>query len=85
MATSLEAEDAVTELLISLLGSAGSAYFNLETGISLVSVFGEKQFPKTVCEEISNGLKQIKNCGLKIGAGKIEVAKVKREDWAESW
>jgi ribosomal protein L11 methyltransferase len=83
--TSLEAEDAVTELLGSILGRPASAYFNLETGVSLVSVFDEKPFPKSVCEEISVGLEQIKNCGLKIGAGKIETAKVKREDWAESW
>ncbi|MGH7977314.1 MAG: 50S ribosomal protein L11 methyltransferase, partial [Limisphaerales bacterium] len=30
-------------------------------------------------------LKRIKNCGLKIGADKIKITKVKREDWAESW
>jgi ribosomal protein L11 methyltransferase len=38
-----------------------------------------------VREEILTGLRRIKNCGLKIGAGKIKVAKVRREDWAESW
>jgi ribosomal protein L11 methyltransferase len=35
--------------------------------------------------EIFAGLKRITECGLKIGAGQIEIAKVKREDWAESW
>jgi ribosomal protein L11 methyltransferase len=30
-------------------------------------------------------LAQIKKCGLKIGPGKITIAKVRREDWAESW
>jgi ribosomal protein L11 methyltransferase len=85
VATSLEAEDAVAELLGSLTASAAAAYFNLETGASVVSVFSDKPFPKNFREQITDGLKQIKHCGLKIGAGKIEIAKVKREDWAESW
>ncbi len=44
VATSLEAEDAVAELLASLTGSAVSCYFNLETGVSLVHAFSEKGF-----------------------------------------
>jgi len=34
---------------------------------------------------ILEGLKQIRNCGLKIGPGKVILSKVRREDWAESW
>ncbi len=84
--TSLEAEDAVAEMLGGFFGTTTSAYFNLETGVSTVSVFRDQKpdSPK-LRAEISTGLKRIKNCGLKIGAGKIEIAKVKREDWAESW
>jgi ribosomal protein L11 methyltransferase len=85
VATSLEAEDAVTELLTALTGKAAAAYFNLETGVSRVSVFNDKPFAKTVRGEIVAGLKEISVCGLNVGAGKIEIAKVKREDWAESW
>jgi ribosomal protein L11 methyltransferase len=84
--TSLEAEDAVTEMLGELFGAAAASYFNLETGISIVSVFrDEKPDAKKLSAEISAGLKRIESCGLKIGAGKIEIAKVKREDWKESW
>lgn len=84
--TTLEAEDAVSELLGSLFGTAAAAYFNLETGVSIVSVFrDQKPDAKKVETEILNGLKRITECGLKIGAGQIEIAKVKREDWAESW
>jgi ribosomal protein L11 methyltransferase len=83
--TSQEAEDAVAELLGSLLGGGVSSYFNLETGVSLVSVFSENKFPLSVRTKISAGLAKIKCCGLNPGAGKIEIAKVKREDWAESW
>jgi len=83
--TSLEAEDAVTELLGSLLGCPATAYFNLETRVSLVSVYSEKKLPATLAGDVSAGLRQIKNCGLQIGAGRVTITKVKREDWAESW
>ncbi|MBW8864759.1 MAG: 50S ribosomal protein L11 methyltransferase [Verrucomicrobia bacterium] len=85
VATSLEAEDAVTELLGTLTGKPAAAYFNLETRVSVVSVFGDKPFSKAVRGQIQAGLEQITDCGLKIGAGTVEIAKVKREDWAESW
>ena len=84
--TSLDAEDAVTEMLGELFGAAAASYFNLETGVSTISVFrDEKPNAKKLNTEISAGLKRIESCGLKIGAGKIEIAKVKREDWKESW
>ena len=84
--TSLDAEDAVTEMLGELFGAAAASYFNLETGVSTISVFrDEKPDAKKLSTKISTGLKRIENCGLKIGAGKIEIAKVKREDWKESW
>ncbi len=84
--TSIEAEDAVSELLGGLSGAAAAAYFNLETGVSTVSVFSDqKPDAKKITAEIAAGLKNISECGLKIGAGSIEIAKVKREDWAESW
>jgi len=84
--TTLEAEDAVTELLGATLGRSASSYFNVETGASVVSVYAsEKPLSRAVGKEISAGLKRIRNCGLKIGAGKIRIAKIRREDWAESW
>ena len=84
--TSLEAEDAVAELLSTLFGAAAAAYFNLETGVSIVSVFRDQKFDSAkVQAEVASGLKRIEDCGLKIGIGQIEVTKVKREDWAESW
>ena len=84
--TSLDAEDAVAEMLTSLFGAATAAYFNVETGVSIVSLFlDQKPDSKRVKAELAANLKRIVDCGLKIGSGQIEVAKVKREDWAESW
>ncbi len=87
VSTTLEAEDAVAELLGTIFNCNASSYFNVETQTSIISVyFSEKWFlSREVREEISAGLKRIKNCGLKIGAGKTKIARVRREDWAESW
>jgi ribosomal protein L11 methyltransferase len=84
--TASEAEDAVAEWLSSTFGTAATSYFNLETGLSTVTVFrDQKPDPKKVGAEILTGLKRIAECGLNIGPGKFEIAKLKREDWAESW
>jgi len=84
--TTLEAVDAVTELLAGHFSAAAAAYHNLETGVSTVSVYRDRPPEAKRCQqEIAAGLKNIASCGLKVGAAQIEVVKVKREDWAESW
>jgi len=83
--TSLEAEDAVAELAGSLLGQTAAAYYDLERRVSRVSVYGEHKISATQAAKIADGLQQIKRCGLDIRPAKINVARVKREDWAESW
>ena len=85
VATTLEAEDAVSELLAALVGSAASAYFDLEAQTSLVSVYSQKILPRHLKSEVVAGLEKIESCGLNLGSGKITIAKVKREDWTESW
>ena len=87
VATSPVAEDAVGELLATIFGVAASAYFDLEKQTSRVSVFIEqgKFSPVAAHRAVAAGLKRIESCGLTIGTGKIEIARVKREDWAESW
>ena len=85
--TTPEAEDAVSDLLGAILGQPASSYFNLETGVSTVMVYCEQKpasFP-AARETILAGMRQIKNCGLKIGPEKVILSKVRREDWAESW
>jgi ribosomal protein L11 methyltransferase len=84
--TSLDAEDAVAEMLGSLFNSPAATYSNAETGISTVSVFQDKKpDARGTKAEISSGLKRIGACGLNIAPGQFAIAKVKREDWAESW
>ena len=85
--TSTEAEEAIGSLLAEIFRVAVATYFDLEKQTSLVSVFVEQgKFSAAQSRrQIVNGLKHIQNCGLKLGAGQIEFARVKREDWAESW
>jgi len=87
IATTLEAEDAVAELLGTIFNCAASSYFDVEKQMSVVSVyFSEKDFwSRKIREEILAGIGRIKGYGLKIGAGKIKLAQLRREDWAESW
>ena len=85
--TSPEAEDAVSELLSATYGVAAAAYFDFERQTSRVSVFLESgEFAAEAArKEISSALERIRSLGINVGATKIEIAKVRREDWAESW
>ena len=85
--TTLEAEDAVADLLGAILGQTASSHFNVETQVSVVSGFAPQKtmLARGVREQVAAGLKRIKSCGLNIGGGKINTAKVRREDWSESW
>ena len=85
IATTPEAEDAVAEMLGAVLNCAAVSFHNLETGVSTATVYCEARPAAGVRKIIAAGLAQIKQCGLKIGSGKITIAKVRREDWAESW
>ena len=85
--TTPEAEDAVSELLGAVLGQPVSSYFNMETGVTTVTAYCRRKpaLPAEWRAKIRVGLDQIENCGLKIGSGKVTIAKMRRENWAESW
>ncbi|MGH7953428.1 MAG: 50S ribosomal protein L11 methyltransferase [Limisphaerales bacterium] len=85
--TTLEAEDAISELLGGIFGQPASSFFDIEKQASIVSIyFSERQFlSREVRKKILEGLKRIKNCRINVGSGKITLLKVWPEDWAESW
>jgi ribosomal protein L11 methyltransferase len=87
IATTLEAEDAVAELAGTLLGQPAAAYFNVESGVSIVSVYfsDRKLWSRPRRQQLTAGLQAIQDYGVATKPGDIEFAKVKREDWAESW
>jgi ribosomal protein L11 methyltransferase len=85
--TTPEAEEAVAELLGEILGLPASSYRDHETGVSTVTVYLQRKLdsPRPIRGRVSAGLKRISGCGLNIGPGKIVMARVRWEDWAESW
>jgi ribosomal protein L11 methyltransferase len=85
VATTLEAEEAVSEMLGRLFNCAVSSYFDFEKKTSRVAVFIPKKIQPAILQTLRKALKTIKDCGLEAGSGKISIRKVRREDWAESW
>ncbi len=85
--TSLAAEDAVMELLGSVYNTAASAFFNLETGVSVVSVYltGKNELSPEHQAAVFAGLQRMKDGGLDAKPAILEISKIKHEDWAESW
>lgn len=85
--TTPEAEDAVAELISATLNQPATVYLDIETGVSTVTVYLQRKtrFPRKTRADISTGLRRISGCGLKISPGKIVLARVRRENWAESW
>jgi ribosomal protein L11 methyltransferase len=85
VATTLEAEDAVAEMLERNFHCDASSFFDLEKQTSRVTAYVPHNIPVGDRKVLHDGLVSIKKCGLKIGLGKISIAEVRREDWAESW
>ncbi|HTR41035.1 MAG TPA: 50S ribosomal protein L11 methyltransferase [Pseudomonadales bacterium] len=85
VATTLEAEDAIAEILGEIFHCPVSSFFNLEKKTNRVTVFLSNKIPPKNLLELRHGLNRIKECGLDVGPGKISITKVRREDWAESW
>lgn len=83
--TTLEAEDAVVEMLGEIFGQAPSAYFDFEKKINCVTVFLTRRIPAESRKNIRKELDRIRRCGLDIAPGTIVVTRVPGQDWAESW
>ncbi len=87
MATTVEAEEAVTEMLSNLLAQPASSYTDAETGATTVSVYYPENsvLSRTKRAALRAGLEGIKICGLSVGPARFSVRRIRREDWAESW
>ena len=83
--TTPDAEDAVTEMLGRVLSRTAVSYLDWEAGLSTVTVYCEARPAADIRKTLLASLTQIKKCGLETGDCKITIAKVRREDWAESW
>lgn len=87
IATTTEAEDAVAELLATHVAPSPSAYTDAETGVTTVSAYAIKP-PKSIAATktaLRQGLRDLKQFGLNVGSARINIVKLPRENWANSW
>ena len=87
VATTTEAEDGVSELLATLVAPSPSAYTDVETHVTTVSVYSTQppKNPTATKAALRNGLNELKRFGINIGTAKISIVKLPRENWADSW
>ena len=87
MATSPEAEDAVSELLGTVFCQPAASYTDADTQQVTVAVYLPHRLTHYVAarKELALGLGRIARDGLDIGTGRVSLKRIRREDWAESW
>jgi len=87
IATTTEAEDAVAELLAMHVAPSPSAYTDVETEVTTVSAYST-QPPASITATkaaLTAGLRQLKHFGLNVGSARVNIVKLPRENWADSW
>lgn len=87
IATTAEAEDAVAELLAMHVAPSPSAYTDVETEVTTVSAYATHPptNPAATKAALAAGLKQLKHFGINVGSARIDIVKLPRENWADSW
>ena len=82
-----EAEEAVAALLEDIFSQPAVLYTNTETGATSATVFCQKPSALSPAKrgQLVSGLQRVKEGGVNIGLGKICVARIRPQDWAESW
>ncbi len=86
ISTTPEAEDAVSNALEDALGESAVSYTDVETNETCVSVYtGTKPNRAALEPRLKAQLAAIQRCGLNTRPARISIAKIRREDWAESW
>src|SRR4051812_43543644 len=85
--TSGEAEDAVAELLQRIFKETASIYSNRDKEVSAVTVYVDRPLKdlRALEPKLRAGFDEIEMYGIDTAPGQIIIAKVKREDWSESW
>jgi ribosomal protein L11 methyltransferase len=87
VATSMEAEDAVSAWLESTFAQPACSYTDVASRVTTVTVCLAERPDWSPARrlELAGGLRQIRACGLSIGPGRVRLAKVRPQNWAQSW
>ncbi len=85
--TTSEGEEPIAALLERIFGVLPSIYANAETGESTITAFVRAKPSEVNARraDVETGLQGLKDLGLEIGSCTLRVARVRREDWSESW
>src|SRR5438445_382825 len=87
LTTSAEAEEAVAALFENLFRRPSSVFSDAAMPMATVSAYCPK-LPLREAElraRLRAALKKVRNCGLRIGSGRIAIRRVAPENWRESW
>ncbi len=87
ISTTAQAEEAVACLLERDFQKPAAVYCDEATGARTVTIYPQR-LPRpvqAVRAHLRGVLRQIKDCGLDFGTGKITVKPLPRQNWAESW
>ncbi len=87
VATSVEAADAVAELLSSHCDQPPVTYIDAQTQAASVAVYSVEEPLRSDAKRaaLRAGLRHLGSCGLRVNPARISVRKIRRENWAESW
>jgi len=82
-----EAEEAVTELLARTFGMRATSYTDIDRSRTVVSVFSQKRpgWSRARQLELKTQLRHLAQFGLNAGPGRISLARLRNENWAEAW
>jgi len=84
---SQEAEEAVVQLLERIVGQPAFVFVDAESQVTVASVYAKRAADWSAARRarLREELRGLRADGLEVGAGRISVRKIRREDWAESW
>jgi len=87
IATTAEAEDAVAEMLTTHVAPGPSAYTDVETGVTTVSAYATSPPANIAATKavLRLALKDLKSFGVNVGSTRLNIIKLPRENWANSW
>src|ERR1043166_4114334 len=80
-----ESEDAISEGLWDKTGQHPSFYRDEETQTSVARVYLSAKPGRIVVDELTKLLENVRQSGLHVPKSTIRIARLARQDWAESW
>ncbi len=87
LTTTAEAEEALGWVLETVFEQAPSVFTHPEKPGPVLSVYLTEKQKVTESQQraVRAGLEAVAECGLDVGPGQLEIKRLRREDWVDSW